>query len=105
MADGIQQERELRELWERLHMEFHAQLRQELDKAAIFIAAKLAEMNEVRNQINTERAIYPTREYVDAVFSSIDTRLKALEQSKSYLIGWAAAAMLGIMLLVKFWGK
>ena len=53
-------------------------------------------MNELRKQINDERGVYPTREYVDAVFSSIDTRLKALATSKSYVIGWVAAAAMAV---------
>lgn len=87
----VRHERELREQWEDLHLDVHKQEGIERDKAATFISQKLGEMNEVRTQINTERGVYATREYVDAVFSSIDTRLKALENSKSYLVGWVAA--------------
>jgi hypothetical protein len=44
-----------------------------------------------RPSINAERGSYATRDYVDTVNSSTDGRLKALEQGKSYVIGWVAA--------------
>ena len=98
-------ERELREMWERLHMKVHRQEQFARDKAEASVNARLDGMNELRTQINTERGQYATTDKTDAIHSSIDGRLKALEQSKSQVIGWVAAIVLLTNLFMYFVGK
>jgi len=96
----MRRERALRKQWESMHEDVHELERQARDKAEAAINNRLEGMNELRHQIDRERANYATREYADAVFSSIDTRLKALENSKSYVIGWVAAAAASLTFII-----
>jgi hypothetical protein len=110
MAESIEvkHERELREQWEREHQHVH-----ELEKEARNIAfaasnQRLDVMNQFREQINSERAGYISRENFEAVTSSIDTRLKLLETKGSFLDGkmWVVGAVVTLVgLFLYFIGK
>jgi hypothetical protein len=101
-CDDVLHERELREQWETAHLQVHQAEHRALVVAAKAVDERLTAMNEFRGQIKDERGTYPTRAYVDAVFSSIDTRFKALEQSKTYVIGWVAGVAAVAMLIMYF---
>lgn len=98
-------ERELREQWQSDHMHVHELEREALDKAETAVNSRLEGMNELRAQINTERGTYATRDYVDTVNSSTDGRLRRLENSRSYAIGWVAAVGIAFSVVMYFLGK
>ena len=102
-------ERELREQWQHDHMHVHELEKDAVEKALEANNRRLDEMNELRLQITRERGEYLTRDIYDrehkSLESSTDKRLKALETSRSYVIGWVAAIVLAINLVMYFMGK
>ena len=97
-SDNVTHERELREQWQKSHEATH-----ELEKEALLLARRdidrrLGEMNQFRDQIERERGDFLRRDMYDeqhgVLRSEFDTRLKALETSKSNLEGrmWAMGA-------------
>ena len=104
-CDDVLHERELREQWEtgqqRVHEAEHVALKVALES----VNDRLGHMNEFRIQITDERAVYVRRDYVDAVNSSIDTRLRGLERSKSFMIGYVTAIVAVATLIMYFVSK
>ncbi len=125
-CDTVAHERELREQWQIAHEQRH-----ESEAAALVIARsdvnrRLDEMNELRRQIDTERGKYMDRETyvrehttlresmavrIDTLRDTLDTRLKALENTKSNLEGrvWAigagiSAMVVALQLILHYWG-
>jgi hypothetical protein len=106
---SVRHERELRQLWEHDHAHVHELEKEAVEKALESNNRRLDEMNELRLQITRERGEYVSRDTYDrehrALESSTDKRLKSLEQSKSYVIGWVAAIVLAINLVMYWLGK
>ena len=97
----LKYERALREQWEKSHEHVHKLEHEALNLALAELNRRLDEMNELRRQIDSERGRYPTRDYLDSVTSSIDTRLKLLENKGSNLDGrfWAMGAVVGAIVI------
>jgi hypothetical protein len=100
----IDHERELREQWQRLHMEMHVTMDKARDIAGADINRRLEGMNELRTQINSERGLYLSREVFDREHAQLsremDTRLKALETKGSNLDGrmWTVGTIMTIII-------
>lgn len=101
---SIKCERLLREEWQKDHEHVHQLEHQALSAALIAANQRLDAMNELRDQINTERARYVPRDTFDTTNSSIDTRLKLLENrgsvmdGKTAIVGSLAALAIAIVL-------
>lgn len=99
-------ERELRELWEREHIERHVQLTAALSIARGDMNRRLEGMNELRVQVENERGRYVTRDLYDREHASLrdtmDQRLKFLETNRSNLEGrlWAVGAAISLVVSV-----
>ena len=113
MADSVEHERELREAWQQSHEHHHAIEKEAIGLARQDMERRLGEMNQFRDQIERERGEFLRREMYDeqhsAMRTEMDTRLKALETSKSNLEGrmWAMGAgitglAVGINLLLHY---
>jgi len=106
---SVLHERELRQLWESTHMHVHELEKDAVEKALESNNRRLDEMNELRLQITRERGEYLSRDIYDrehrALEVTMDKRLKALETSRSYVIGWVAAIVLAAQLLMYFVSK
>ena len=105
MDDDVQHERELREQYEKAHALVHTQEQRARELAFTEINRRLDDMNELRNQIGTERGLYLTRELYDrehkSLAESMDARLKILETNKSNLEGrmWAIGAIISVVVV------
>lgn len=91
MSDGIQQERELREAWQEAH-EILDNLRHSNEAEALRLSAgdidrRLTEMNQFREQLQTERVDYVLRREHDLLAD----RIKSLEIARGEQSGKAAA--------------
>lgn len=101
--NAVDHERELREAWQKSHLDKHADLARALVEAREQIDQKLEGMNELRMQITSERGLYVTREMFDREHASLretmDTRLKFLEGSANNLQGrlWAIGAAISFI--------
>jgi ATP-dependent exoDNAse (exonuclease V) beta subunit len=81
--DALEIECRLRTQWQIHHLEIHKLEHEAIEKAANSVKDKLEAMNQLRDQIQTERGSYIQRETFNTTLSSVDTRLKLLEQNKS----------------------
>ena len=103
MAESVEHERELREHWQVAHAEVHAMLDRALAMARDDVNRRLDGMNELRQQIASERGFYLSRELFDREHSQlreqIDARLKILENKGSNLDGrlWMVGAMISLI--------
>ncbi len=99
----IEHERELREQWQKLHLDMHVAMDLARSLAGDDINRRLDGMNELRAQITSERGLYLSRELFDrehsALRDSIDARLKILETKGSNLEGrlWAVGAFISLV--------
>ncbi len=105
MANGVEveHERELRENWQAAHLEVHSMLDRALAMARDDVNRRLDGMNELRQQIASERGFYLSRELFDrehsALRDAMDMRLKVLENRGSNLDGrlWAVGAVISFV--------
>ena len=102
MNEEILHERELREQWQRDHERIHQAEHEAINKAEVAVNQRLEGMNEFRVQLQTERSNYVQRMTFDTTNSSIDTRLKLLENKGSNFEGrmWVIGAVVVIINLV-----
>lgn len=109
-------ERELREQWERLHLEKHRSDELAVTTARNAIDQRLGEMNELRAQISSERGSYIQRDFYDerhnALRDGMDTRLKMVEQKLSnydgriYMLGgFITLIVVAVEILMRYFGK
>ncbi len=107
-CDCCEVERKTREAWQLAHENVHDMEAEARIVAFVRLNERLAEMNEVRRQINDERGSYLMRDRYEAAHeslrSAIDARLKLLENSRSNNEGriWMmGVAITGIMAIVQ----
>ena len=96
MASGdpdIDHERELREQWQRLHMEMNVTMDKARDIAGADINRRLEGMNELRTQINSERGLYATNKDIDPVKAYISGQT-GRGLGMNALFGWALGALM-----------
>ncbi len=98
----------MREAWQFAHLHVHQMEHQALDTASIRLNERLAEMNEVRRQINEERGAFLLRDRYEAsheaLRSAFDQRLKMLETGQANAEGrmWMlGAGISGILVIVQ----
>ena len=109
-CNDVLHERELREMWEKEHSRVHIAEHEAIAKAESAVNQRLEGMNELRSQINAERGRYVTRENFETVNSSVDTRLKMLENKSSNTEGrmWVIGAVVIVInvaiALAVLWG-
>ncbi len=91
MTDDFNHERELREQWQKAHQHVHEMEQAAITEAKRIIDVRLGDMNELRDQIDSERGRYVTRELYDeqhaVLRDQFDIRLKLLETAKSNMDG------------------
>ncbi len=78
--------REFDQLWE-FHRREHAMLEVALNKASQAIDGRLEGMNQLRDQINTERSSYVSRAGYDERYRAIDDRINQLREFVAQTIG------------------
>ncbi len=101
-------ERRTREAWEFAHYHVHEMEAQAREIAFVRLNERLAEMNEVRRQINEERGAFLLRDRYEAsheaLRSAFDQRLKMLETGQANAEGrmWMlGAGISGILVIVQ----
>lgn len=90
--------------WE-AHMREHEQSNVAIDTARNEVNRRLAEMNELRAQINVERGEYLSRHEYEAKHDALIERINSMERSRANLEGrfWAiGAAVVVIQLVIRF---
>ncbi len=113
MTDQLPCDRDLAELWQRLHEKRHDIEAESLRIAREEINRRLNEMNEFRAQLSQERTVYVTRDWhdrerdqirdaVSVLGIDVDRRLKILENASSNWQGrwWAVGAIVALALAV-----
>lgn len=103
----LQAEREMATQRWNAHRETHEQLQQALALAREQVQAKLAEMNEVRRQINEERGVYATRAAVEGAVERLQLQVnattRAADSIRTQLSLLAALIVVGLPILMYFW--
>jgi len=96
----ITHEREIRDQWLKMNTELVAD-------AKMYIADKLEKMNEMRDQINSERGQYVLRGEHSSYYKAVDGRIRILESFSSNLQGriMVIGGVLGfiVILIAHFW--
>ena len=96
----VRHERELRAEWIKMNAEM-------VREAKNYVDTKLEKMNEMREQINTERGQYALRIEHVADYKAIDGRLRVIEGFTANLQGriLVTASVLGflVVLIAHFW--
>lgn len=101
-------EKELRLQWQTSHDNVHELEQRALQAALASSNQRLDEMNKLRTQIDQERGVYVRRDTFDTTNSSIDTRLKLLENKQANNEGrmWVIGAIVIIInILLVYWKK
>ena len=109
MSSDISHERELREQWQESHLELHKAEREAAALARTEMNRRLEGMNELRDQIQTERSGYVQRDMYDhehaTLRDSMDARLKVLEtgganlQGRMWMMGAVISAILSLLMI------
>ena len=86
-AESVKHERELRELWEKSHLEVHVAERYALKLASEDVGRRLTEMNNFREQLQQERNLYVPRKEHELLAAQV----KVLEIARGEQMGKAAA--------------
>ncbi len=101
-------ERRSREAWQFAHVHVHEMEAQARELAFVRLNERLAEMNEVRRQINEERGAFLSRDRYEAAHEALrgalDQRLKLLETGQANAEGrmWMlGAGISGILVIVQ----
>lgn len=106
----IKVERDLRELWERHHEIRHDLEEKARHAASVNLEQRLHSLNEIREQINSERGEFVRRDYFDQKYDALskefDTRMKAIEstlsnyQGRLWMIGAVIATVVALINVV-----
>lgn len=102
--------KELMLLWQREHERSHDRSREAVDKALSALNERLAEMNQLRSQLDRERGSYINRGAYDQDIKQTDDRIKVLETRGSFdagrmvVLGGIAGVVLTLIgFAIKFW--